>query len=176
MVLILVAVVTLLAGYCSLDFELDASAESLILENDKSLEYYRQIREQYGTDEFLIITYTPDDDFLSEESLKGIESLRDQLLKLDSVESVVSILDVPIIYNVGVKLSELAANLKTIESPDVDEELARKEFLTNPFYRDLIVSGDGKTTALQAIFYPDEKYFELVKRRNNLRVQSSQYG
>ena len=102
-VLILVAVVTLLAGYCSLDFELDASAESLILENDKSLEYYRQIREQYGTDEFLIITYTPDDDFLSEESLKGIESLRDQLLKLNSVQSVVSILDVPIIYNVGVK-------------------------------------------------------------------------
>ena len=175
-VLIFVAVLTLLAGYCSLDFELDASAESLILENDKSLEYYRQIREQYGTDEFLIITYTPDDDFLSEESLKGIESLRDQLLKLDSVESVVSILDVPIIYNVGVKLSELAANLNTIESPDVDKELARKEFLTNPFYRDLIVSSDGKTTALQAIFYPDEKYFELVKRRNNLRAQSSQNG
>lgn len=175
-VLILVAVLTLLAGYCALDFELDASAESLILENDKSLEYYRQTREQYGTDEFLIITYTPDDDILSEKSLKGLESLRDQLLKLDSIESVVSILDVPIIYNVGVKLSELGANLKTIKSPDVDKELARQEYLTNPFYRDLIVSSDGKTTALQAIFYPDEKYFELVKRRNKLRGQSSQNG
>lgn len=175
-VLILVAVLVLLAGYYALDFELDASAESLVLENDTSLEYYRQTREQYGTDEFLIITYTPDSDFLSEESLKGIESLRDQLLKLDSVESVVSILDVPIIYNLGVKLSELGNNLKTIESPEIDEALARKEFLTNPFYRDLIVSSDSKTTALQVIFYPDIKYFDLVKHRDNLRAESSQYG
>ena len=172
-ILILVAVLVLVAGFYALDFELDASAESLVLENDTSLEYYRQTREQYGTDEFLIITYTPDSDFLSEESLKGIESLRDQLLKIDSVESVVSILDVPIIYNLGVKLSELGNNLKTIESPDMDEALARKEFLSNPFYRDLIVSSDAKTTALQVIFYPDEKYFDLVKNRNNLRSQSN---
>jgi len=174
-VLILVAVLTLLACFYALDFELDASAESLVLENDTSLEYYRQTRELYGTDEFLIITYTPHNDFLSKESLKGMESLRDQLLKLDSVESIVSILDIPIIYNLGVKLSELGDNLKTIESPDMDEALARKEFLTNPFYRNLLVSSDAKTTALQVIFYPDEKYFDMVKLRNNLRAQSSQH-
>lgn len=173
-VLILVAVLTLLAGFFALDFELDASAESLVLENDTSLDYYRQTRELYGTDEFLIITYTPDNDLLSKQSLKGIESLRDQLLELDSVESVVSILDVPIIYNLGVKLSELGNNLKTIESPDMDMALARKEFLTNPFYRDLIVSSDAKTTAIQVIFYTDEKYFDLVKHRNNLRAKSNQ--
>jgi hypothetical protein len=174
-VLILVAVLVLLAAYYALDFELDASAESLVLENDNSLEYYRQTREQYGTDEFLIITYTPDNDLLSKESLKGIESLRDQLLKIDSVESVVSILDAPIIYNLDVKLSELGNNLKTIESSDMDMALARKEFLTNPFYRDLIVSSDARTTAIQVIFYADEKYFDLVKHRNKLRAQSSQH-
>jgi uncharacterized protein len=174
-VLIFVAILTLTAGFCALDFELDASPESLVLENDKSLEYYRQTREQYGTDEFLIITYTPDNDFLSQESLNGLESLRDQLLEINSVQSVVSILDAPIVYNAGVKLSELGENLKTIQSPDIDKALARKEFQTNPFYRDLIVSNDGKTTALQVIFYPDEKYFELIKRRNNLHRQSSQH-
>ena len=39
-------------------FELDASAESLILENDSSLKYYRGIRERYGSDDFLIVTYS----------------------------------------------------------------------------------------------------------------------
>ena len=175
LVLVLVSFMVLLAAYYALDFELDASAESLVLENDNSLEYYRQTREQYGTDEFLIITYTPDNDLLSKESLKGIESLRDQLLKIDSVESVVSILDVPIIYNLEVKLSELANNLETIESPGMDMALVRKEFLTNPFYRDLIVSSDVKTTAIQVIFYPDIKYFDLIKHRDNLRAQSSQH-
>ncbi|RKZ71028.1 MAG: hypothetical protein DRQ48_04840, partial [Gammaproteobacteria bacterium] len=175
LVLVLVSFMVLLAAYYALDFELDASAESLVLENDNSLEYYRQTREQYGTDEFLIITYTPDNDLLSKESLKGIESLRDQLLKIDSVESVVSILDVPIIYNLEVKLSELANNLETIETPGMDMTLVRKEFLTNPFYRDLIVSSDVKTTAIQVIFYPDIKYFDLIKHRDNLRAQSSQH-
>jgi len=41
------------------DFELDASADSLVLENDSSLKYYRSIREQYGSDDFLIVTYSP---------------------------------------------------------------------------------------------------------------------
>ena len=84
-VLFLIICLTALAGFFSLQFELDASADSLVLENDDSLKYYRKIREQYGTDEFLIITYTPYSDLLSEESLDGLKSLRDQLLKLDTV-------------------------------------------------------------------------------------------
>jgi predicted RND superfamily exporter protein len=40
-------------------FELDASADSLVLENDASLQYYRGVRERYGSDDFLIATYSP---------------------------------------------------------------------------------------------------------------------
>lgn len=171
-VLLFIACLTALAGFYSLDFELDASSESLVLENDESLKYYRKIREQYGTDEFLIITYTPYSDLLSEESLNGLKSLRDKLLTLDTVQSVTSILDVPIIYNAGVRLSELESNLLTIESTSIDKALARKEFQTNPFYHDLLVSSDGKTTAIQIIFHQDKKYYKLVNRRSQLREQS----
>jgi predicted RND superfamily exporter protein len=173
-VLFLIICLTVLAGFFSLNFELDASADSLVLENDDSLKYYRKIREQYGTDEFLIITYTPYSDLLSEESLDGLKLLRDQLLTLDTVESVISILDVPIIYNAGVKLSEIKSNLQTLESENVDKSLARKEFKTNPFYHDLLVSNDVKTTAIQIIFRTDKNYYDLVNRRGQLREESDQ--
>ena len=172
--LAVIAAATILAGFFTLEFELDASGESLVLEHDEGLEYYRRIRERYGSDDFLIITYTPYGDLLSPESLEGLKRLRDRLLQLENVESVNSILDASIVYNAGVRLSELGDKLMTLESPGVDRELARREFLTNPFYRNLLVSGDGGTTALQVIFRRDEKYFDLLKRRNYLREQSEQ--
>ena len=168
-VILTIVSLTILASFYSLKFNLDASSESLILENDDSLNYYRKIREQYGTDDFLIITYTPNSDLLSKESLNGLKSLRDNLLTLDTVQSVTSILDVPIIYNAGISLSRLKSDLQTIESSKIDMTLAKKEFQTNPFYHDLLVSSDFKTTALQIFFYPDKEYFELVNRRALLR-------
>jgi predicted RND superfamily exporter protein len=75
-------------------FELDASADSLVLENDKDLNYYRSIRARYGSDDFLIITYTPEKDLFSEESLADLRSLRDSLSRIERVESVVTMLDV----------------------------------------------------------------------------------
>ena len=107
LVLVIVALLSILAIFYSSQFELDASGESLVLENDASLNYYREIREDYGTDEFLVITYAPYADLLSAESLAGIRSLRDQLLQLDNIEQVNSILDAPVIYNAGVKLFDL---------------------------------------------------------------------
>ena len=69
LVLVIVAFLTILAIFYSSQFELDASGESLVLENDASLNYYREIREDYGTDEFLVITYAPYTDLLSAKSL-----------------------------------------------------------------------------------------------------------
>ncbi|MBT7951033.1 MAG: MMPL family transporter [Gammaproteobacteria bacterium] len=168
LVLVIVALLSILAIFYSSQFELDASGESLVLENDASLNYYREIREDYGTDEFLVITYAPYADLLSAESLAGIRSLRDQLLQLDNIEQVNSILDAPVIYNAGVKLSELGDKLQTLDTNEVDVDLARLEFSTNPFYRELLVSTDGLTTALQAIFKFDDKQFKLLNQRKKL--------
>ena len=162
-------ILSIIAGLFSRDFKLDASGESLILENDKSLSYYRKIREKYGADDFLVITYSPYGELLSDETLESLKRLRENLTSLDSVESVISILDVPVIYTTGVKLSEVEANLETIDSGEVDKADALNEFLTNPFYKDLLISDDGKTTALQVNFHPDTIHTELIKQRNKLQ-------
>ena len=76
------------------DFELDASAESLVLENDSSLKYYRGVRERYGADDFLIVTYSPEKELFSPEVIADIKNLREELVGLEHVASVTSMLDV----------------------------------------------------------------------------------
>ena len=151
------------------DFKLDASGESLVLENDKDLRYYRSIQARYGSDDYVLITYTPQNDLFSERSLSDLQELRDSLLELERVESVVSILDVPLINSPPISLSEISDQVRRLEDPDTDISLAKKEFLTSPLYKNLIISSDGNTTALQVIFRRDKQFYSLLERRDGLR-------
>ena len=159
----------------STKLKLDASSESIVLENDQDLKYYRSMLETYGSDDFLIITYSPVEDLFSPTSLAGLKSLRDRLSKLERVQSVVTMLDVPLLNSPKVSISELSdgAAVNTLETPGVDIELARREFLESPIYRNNLVSLDGRTTALQVNFKPDERYQTLLKTRNDLREKQT---
>ncbi len=156
--------------FYSFDLELDASGESLILENDTSLNYYRQISQKYASDDFIVIAFRPTKELLSEQSINTIRALRDELLELSNIESVSSILDVPIIYESGLKLSEITDELLSLDSADIDYDVAYKEFKSNPLYKELIVSKDGATTALQALFKRDAEYDALLNRRQQLQT------
>ncbi len=151
------------------DFKLDASADSLVLEHDEDLRYYRAIQARYGSDDFIIITYTPNQDLFSRESLSDLHRLRNSLYRIDRVESVVSILDVPLISSPPIYLSEIESGIRTLEDTDTDLSLARKEILNSVLYRNLIISPDGKTTALQVFFKRDETFYSLLGRRDELR-------
>ena len=164
----LVALMVALSVVFIPDFKLDASADSLVLENDEALRYYRIIREIYGSDDFLVITYTPTDDLLSPNSLTNLTSLRDDLSQLKGVEAIHTILDVPLLNSPKVDLSDISSAIRTLETPGVDKELARTEFLNSPLYQNNLVSPDGRTTALQVIFKRDEKFFSLLTARDDL--------
>ncbi len=172
----LVLALTLFLGFYTHNFKLDASADSLVLENDRDLEYFRTMVKKYGSSEYHIITYTPHDDMMSERSLNGLRALKKELSKMPRVESIVSILDVPLIDSPKVRLSELADKLRTLETPDTDRQMALKEFRTSPIYSNLLMSPDGKTTAIQVNLKRDEKYFELLYKRNDLRLEKGQPG
>lgn len=159
----------IIAAYYSPNFELDASAESLILENDESLNYYREISQKYASDDFVVITFQPNTELLSNEAINTIRSLRDDLLKIENIKSVSSILDLPVIYESGMKLSELTNELPSIESGNVDKQTAYKEFKSNPLYSELIVNKEANNTALQALFKPDREYETLLNRRQQLQ-------
>jgi predicted RND superfamily exporter protein len=151
------------------NFKLDASADSLVLEHDKDLRYYRSIRARYGSDNYLVITYTPEKALFSKETLSDLQRLRDSLSQIERVESVVSILDVPLISSPPISLTEVSQQVRTLENPDTDLSLAKTELLNSVLYKNLIVSPDGGTTALQVNLRRDETFYALLERRDELR-------
>ena len=166
------ALITLIVGVSGIyvqDFRLDASADSLILENDQDLLYHRAINKAYGTEDFLIIAYTPFGELLSKDSLDGLRGLKEDLSKLERIESVVSILDVPLLESPRIKISDLENNKRTLDTPGLDKNLAQKEFTSSPIYKKLLASPDGKTTSLLVFYKRDEKYYSLMEARDNLR-------
>ena len=157
-------------GYPATKLKIDASTETLIMENDEDLRITREISSRYKSPDFLIVTYTPKDgDLLSDKTLDGIRRLRADLLKLERIKSVTSILDVPLLESPPRPIKEMIKNVSTLESPDIDMALAKKELLNSPIYRDNLVSPDFKTTALLANLYDDDLLLTFIDRRRTLR-------
>jgi predicted RND superfamily exporter protein len=169
--LILVALAFLFAWH-STGFRLDASSDSLLLENDQALKFYRAIEARYGSDDFLMITYTPDRDLFSEPVKNDLARLRNSLKTIQRVKSVLTMLDVPLINSPQQSLSDIQKKVLTLESPETDQQLARQELLTSPLYKNLLLGSDGKTTAIQVNFKRDQKYYKLLEQRNGLREKA----
>ena len=150
------------------DFELDASADSLVLENDASLKSYRSIRDQYGSDDFLIVTYSPVQPLFSEVVLADITQLRDELGQLEQVDNVISMLDVPLVDSPPMTLAEIARKTRTLESDDVDIELAEQEMRQSPLYENLLVNSEGDTTAMQVNLVTNQRLLDLINSRDKL--------
>ncbi|MHC4241182.1 MAG: efflux RND transporter permease subunit [Planctomycetota bacterium] len=167
-ILCLLIVVTFL-GYQARHFRLDASADTLVLENDESLRYARVISSRYGQRRFLILTYTPTDDLFSPDTLSTLGRLRDDLLSLEDVDSVLSILDVPLLESPPVSIKELTDDLPTLESPAADREMARIELRQSPLYQNLLISSDLKTTALLVYLSYDNVYRAMLEQRKELQ-------
>ncbi len=129
-------------------FRLDASAETLVLENDEDLQYSRLISSRYGQNDFLVLTFTPKSDLFSNESLNTLARLRDDLESLEHVSSVLTLLDVPLLENSPISLKDLSSDLPRLTSPGIDREQARNELRNSPFSQDLLLSADAQTTAL----------------------------
>jgi len=171
LVLLGVALFVTLAAWFAQGFKLDASSDALILENDADLRYYREVRARYGSDDFLVVTYSPRADLMSDQVLADIAKLRDELTALERVASVTTLLDVPLIDSPRTTLTEIQNEIRTLETPDTDRERARKELTHSPLYRNLIVSPDGRTTAMQVNLRRDAQLMSLLERREALRLE-----
>lgn len=149
---------------------LDASADSLVLEGDRALEVYREINKRYGSEDFLVITFSPIEPLFSNSSLTTLQALKEELSTLDPVSSVITILDVPLLYSPPVKLSELAQGVRYLSDSSTDRALAKAEFLNSPLYSQLLTSDSFDTTAIQVNLTRDEYYFQLLNERDQLRL------
>jgi len=176
--LVLVVLLSILVffGYHTKDFKLDASADSLLLEDDVDLKVFRKIHQRYPSRDLLVVTYTPDKDLFSDQALESLKQLREELKKVTSVETVFTILDAPLFKSSDVPITEMIDDVPSLEKPGVDRAKAKDELLNNPIYRELIVSADGRTTALLLGLVKDQQYNNLLQSRNELRAKKRNTG
>lgn len=95
-------IVLLIAVFMALGLprlKIDASADALTLEADRSLDFAREITQRYQSGDLLVVTYKPNEELFSDASLKKLQSLRDELAGIQGIASVMSILDVPLLYS-----------------------------------------------------------------------------
>jgi len=131
------------------NFSFDASSESLSLDGDNNLELYFDTQKTFGSDESLVISYTVNEEtILGTKQLSHLRSLRDDLLNIEGVNSVISILDVSLFQSPPLSLIELASDVYTIDNGKAEMPYIENEFKNSPLYANNLVSKDLKTTAL----------------------------
>ncbi|HCS65455.1 MAG TPA: hypothetical protein DIW64_16095 [Cellvibrio sp.] len=175
-VLTSLVLLTVVAAFGMTNFKLDASADSLTLENDNSIDYLREISKRYQSGDFLVLTYAPKTDMFSDESINTLKQLRDELASVDGVASVYSMIDVPLLYSPMRPLAEQKESTRTLLTPGVDRAMVKQEFLTSPVYRDMMLSPDGTTSAILLNLQVNNQYIQMARTRDALRLKRKQEG
>ncbi|MDT8428095.1 MAG: MMPL family transporter [Pseudomonadales bacterium] len=169
-ILAVVLVLLLVAAYFSRQFGFDASEDTLVQEGDPDLAYYQEVVRSFGSDEFLFLTYSPDSgDIFTRQTLDTIQTLANRIGQVPGVQGVTSLFDAPLLSSPPVPLAQLAEGYRTLSSADVDLALAREELTNSPLFRDLLISADGRSTALRIDLAPNTALSELKDTRDRLR-------
>ena len=167
----LLLIITLLSfGYFTKDFRLDASSETLLIEGDPDLEYLREINKRYGSKDFLILTYTPNEGMVTESSINNLLSLKYKIQSLNWVHNVVTLLDIPLLNNSEAPLQERLENFKTLKDEDVDRERGFKEILNSPVFRNFVISEDGNTSGI--IVYIKKNELENTQNKTQKEIEN----
>ena len=176
--LVLVVLLSILVffGYHTKDFKLDASADTLLLEDDADLKEFQKVRERYPSSDLLIVTYTPNEDLFSDQALEPLKQLREELKKVASVDTVFTILDAPLFSSSDADIQEMINDMPSLEKPGIDRAKARDEMINSPIYRNLLVSADGRTASILLGLVVNERFNRLLKSRNELREKKRNTG
>ena len=164
----------LLVGICIFsafgvpNFQLDASSDTLLLDNDPDLKVYRENSRKYGSSDFLVVSFTPDQNIFSKDTIKVLTSFVNELNEIDGINNVLSFLDVPLLTYQEQSINELSENLITLKTPELDFVKAKKDFENNEVYKGLLISEDLKTIAFQMTLKSNESYQSLIEERYDL--------
>ena len=155
----------LVFSFYSKDFRLDASSETLLIEEDPDLKYLKEVNKRYGSKEFLILTYTPNENMISDNSVNNLLSLKYKIQSLDWVHNVITILDIPLLNTKDETLTDKLQNFSTLKSEGVNKEDGFNEILNSPVFRNFVISEDGKTSGIIVYIKEIEKEPNFKNRK-----------
>ena len=158
-------------GYYSKDFRLDASSETLLIEGDPDLAYLKEVTERYGSKDFLILTYTPNEGMVSENSINNLLSLKYKIQSLNWVHSVITLLDIPLLNNSDAPLQERLESFTTLKDETIDKDRGFKEILNSPVFRNFVISEDGNTSGI-IVNIKENKKLENIENLSKEEIEA----
>ena len=174
--LFIISGVIIVSLYHSKNFNLDASSDALLLEGDKDLKYLREINERYGSKDFLVLTYTPVSSFTEKETILNLQLLKSKIEKLTWVDSVITVIDVPLLKSTDEGLMDRLKNYKTLAYPEIDRKRGFEEIVNSPIYKNYVISEDGKTSGIVVYIKKDKRLNEYIKVKDKYYNQSAEVG
>ena len=174
--LFLLLSIIILSFYQAKNFNLDASSDALLLEGDKDLKYLREINERYGSKDFLVLTYAPVSSFTEKETILNLQLLKSKIEKLTWVDSVITVIDVPLLKSTDESLMDRLKNYKTLAYPEIDRKRGFEEILNSPIYKNYVISEDGKTSGIVVYIKEDQRLAEYIKIKDKYFNQINDIG
>ena len=168
-VLSILLVIIIFSFYFSKDFRLDASSETLLLDGDPDLKYLNEINKRYNSKEFLVLTYSPKDEMISENSINNLLSLKYKIQSLDWVYNVITVLDVPLLNSTDETLSDKLKNFSTLKSDGIDKERGFSEILNSPVFKNFVISEDGQTSGI-IVYIKEDNKINLISDEKELEI------
>ncbi len=169
-VVVLVFMFALVAA-CSIyikHLNIDASPDSLMLESDPDLKYYREIHRHYGTDEYIIVGFKPNREILEKETIDYIEEISNKFKEINGVSGVTSLSNVPLLLQLKEDEKTGQTTFADLLTPGVDLKKAEDEFTSSPIYVDNLVSKDLTTTAIKVDIQKNQQLVELIEHKYTL--------
>ena len=160
---------------------IDASPDSLLLDSDPDLEFYREVHREYGSDEYIIVGFQPNADLYQQQTIDFIQQLTEELKTATGISGVNSITNVPLLQQPRSQDEDGVSNFQNLINPNVDIASAEKEFATSPIYSSNLVSLDTKSTAIKVDIQKNQELVSLIQQKyvvldqlSNLNIEDNQ--
>tara|TARA_R110002049_G_scaffold191506_1_gene360421 strand:+ start:13682 stop:16147 length:2466 start_codon:yes stop_codon:yes gene_type:complete len=144
---------------------IDASPDSLLLDSDPDLEFYREVHREYGSDEYIIVGFQPNTDLYQQETIDFIQQLTEKLKTAPGIAAVNSITNVPLLQQPRNQGEDGVSTFQNLTNPNVDLSSAKKEFATSPIYSSNLVSLDARSTAIKVDIQKNQELVSLIQKK-----------
>jgi predicted RND superfamily exporter protein len=154
----------LFLGWHTRNFEIDASAETLLLKNDRNYLLTRLAGQRYQPEEFILVAIKPTDgQIFSESTFALLQQLTEEIEQIERVESVRSLLNMPLFIGIGSLSADIDPDELTWGHQRYSQAEMKKILASHPLYQGLLVNEAQTAIALQVVFAEQRQLAQLEK-------------
>ncbi|GHE77571.1 efflux RND transporter permease subunit [Thalassotalea profundi] len=145
---------TVIFAWQAKNFEIDASADTLLVDNNKHYILTQLADQRYGSEEFILIAFKPNNNALfATDNLNTLSNIGKEIETISRVKQVKSIANMPI-FSAADSVSADIQNF-TWEKQKFDEATLSLSLKMHPLYEGLLVNKAQTALSLQVVFKTD---------------------